>query len=62
MMLKISTGQGHGQVTWGQVTMSWGKLHESRATHFNKVILDVESNGNSNFDIWPEGQVKNDKK
>ena len=40
------------------MTSSWGKLHESRVIHVIKAILDVESNGNGNFKIWPNGQVK----
>ena len=33
-----------------------------RVTHVKWVILYVSFNGNCNFNIWPEGQVKNGKK
>ena len=55
-MLKVSTGQGHGQVTWGHHEENYMKIVRHMLPIW--VILDVESNGNGNFKIWPEGQVK----
>ena len=56
-MLKASRGQGHGQVTWDHHEQNYMKA----VWHDVWIILDVETNGNGYFNIWPEGQIKNGK-